>query len=126
MERGTVFLEKNYASSLLILSFLAQKQPNLAKNWLFWSFSLKSNIIWGWTSKFIKVKMKSNEAVAELDFNFTEGKVHEKSKTKLKSVSFMYVCVAENAKLLDFFTFFLHLPQRQFSFINLCLSSKMY
>ena len=70
--------------------------------------------------------MKSNEAVAELDFNFTEGKVHEKSKTKLKSVSFMYVCVAENAKLLDFFTFFLHLPQRQFSFINLCLSSKMY
>ena len=50
--------------------------------------------------------MKSNEAVAELDFNFTEGKVHEKSKTKLKSVSFMYVCVAENGEVLFFFSFF--------------------
>ena len=29
----------------------------------------------------------------------------------------MYVCVAENAELLIFFTFFLHLPHRQFSFI---------
>ena len=28
----------------------------------------------------------------------------------------MYVCVAENAELLIFFTFFLHLPHRQFSF----------
>ena len=26
--------------------------------------------------------MKSNEAVAELDFNFTEGKVHEKKENK--------------------------------------------
>ena len=33
-----------------------------------------------------------------------EGKVHEKkSKKKLTSVSFMYVCVAENAELLVFF-----------------------
>ena len=38
----------------------------------------------------------------------------------------MYVCVAENAELLGFFYFFLHLPHRQFSFIDLCLSSKMY
>ena len=45
---------------------------------------------------------------------------------KLTSVSFMYVCVAENAELLVFFYFFLHLPHRQFSFIDLCLSSKMY
>ena len=37
-----------------------------------------------------------------------------KSKKKLTSVSFMYVCVAENAKLLVFFTFFiLHLPLSQ-------------
>ena len=28
----------------------------------------------------------------------------------------MYVCVAENAELLVFFTFFLHLLHRQFSF----------
>ena len=28
----------------------------------------------------------------------------------------MYVCVAENADLLVFFYFFLHLPHRQFSF----------
>ena len=28
----------------------------------------------------------------------------------------MYVCVAENAELLVFFYFFLHLPHRQFSF----------
>ena len=32
------------------------------------------------------------------------------------SVSFMYVCVAENAELFVFFTFFLHLPYRQYSF----------
>ena len=38
----------------------------------------------------------------------------------------MYVCVAENAELLGFFYFFLHLSHRQFSFIDLCLSSKMY
>ena len=38
----------------------------------------------------------------------------------------MYVCVAENVELLVFFYFFLHLPHRQFSFIDLCLSSKMY
>ena len=56
-----------------------------------------------------------------------KGKVHrKKSKKKLTSVSSMYVCVAENAELLFFFTFFLHLPHRQFSFIDLCLSSKMY
>ena len=52
--------------------------------------------------------------------------IEKKSKKKLTSVSFMYVCVAENVKLLVFFTFFLHLPHRQFSFIDLCLSSKMY
>ena len=34
------------------------------------------------------------------------GKVHKKSKKKLTSVSFMYVCVAENAELLVFFYFF--------------------
>ena len=34
-------------------------------------------------------------------------KVHKKkSKKKLTSVSFMYVCVAENAELLFFLTFF--------------------
>ena len=56
-----------------------------------------------------------------------KGKAHEKkSKKKLTSVSFMYVCVAENVELLVFFHFFLHLPHRQFSFIDLCLSSKMY
>ena len=38
----------------------------------------------------------------------------------------MYVCVAENIELLVFFYFFLRLPHRQFSFIDLCLSSKMY
>ena len=33
----------------------------------------------------------------------TKGKVHEKkSKKKLTSVSFMYVCVAENVELLVF------------------------
>ena len=53
--------------------------------------------------------------------------MHEKKQEKkLTSVSFMYVCVAENAELLVFFYFFLHLPHRQFSFIELCLSSKMY
>ena len=36
-----------------------------------------------------------------------KGKVHEKkSKKKLTSVSFMYVCVAENAELLVFFLLF--------------------
>ena len=36
-----------------------------------------------------------------------KGKVHrKKSKKKLTSVSFMYVCVAENADLLVFFYFF--------------------
>ena len=41
----------------------------------------------------------------------TKGKMQrKKSKKKLTSVSFMYVCVAENADLLVFFTFFLHLP----------------
>ena len=38
----------------------------------------------------------------------------------------MYVCVAGNVELLVFVYFFLHLPHRQFSFIDLCLSSKMY
>ena len=45
--------------------------------------------------------------------NHPKGKVHEK-KVKKTSVSFMYVSVAENAEL--FFTFFLHLPHKQFSF----------
>ena len=44
------------------------------------------------------------------------GRCMKKSKKKLTSVSFMYVCVAENAELLVFFYFFLHLPHRQFSF----------
>ena len=48
---------------------------------------------------------------------FPKGKVqNKKSKKKLTSVSFMYVCVAENAELLVFFYFFLHLFHRQFSF----------
>ena len=34
------------------------------------------------------------------------GRCKKKSKNKLTSVSFMYVCVAENAELLVFFTFF--------------------
>ena len=50
----------------------------------------------------------------------------KKKEKKLTSVSFMYVCVAENVELLVFFLLFLHLPHRQFSFIDLCLSSKMY
>ena len=41
----------------------------------------------------------------------SKGKVHEKkSKKKLTSVSFIYVCVGENVELLVFFPFFLHLP----------------
>ena len=40
-----------------------------------------------------------------------KGKVHrKKSKKKLTSVSFMYVCVAENVELLVFFTFFCTFP----------------
>ena len=40
-----------------------------------------------------------------------KGKVHRKKvKKKLTSVSFMYVCVAENVELLVFFTFFCTLP----------------
>ena len=35
-----------------------------------------------------------------------KGKVHKKSKKKLTSVSFMYVCVAENVELLVFFLLF--------------------
>ena len=35
-----------------------------------------------------------------------KGKVHKKKKKKLTSVSFMYVCVAENAELLVFLSFF--------------------
>ena len=43
----------------------------------------------------------------ELCFVVLKGKVHEKKvKKKLTSVSFMYVCVAENAELLVFFYFF--------------------
>ena len=40
-----------------------------------------------------------------------KGKVHrKKSKKKLTSVSFMYVCVAEYVELLVFFTFFAPSP----------------
>ena len=40
-----------------------------------------------------------------------KGKVHEKEEEKkLTSVSFMYVCVADNAELLFFFTFFAPSP----------------
>ena len=36
-----------------------------------------------------------------------KGKVHrKKSKKKLTSVSFMYVCVAKNGEMLVFFSFF--------------------
>ena len=49
-------------------------------------------------------------------FALGEGSRNKKVKKKLTSVSFMYVCVAENAELLVFFYFFLHLPHRQFSF----------
>ena len=53
----------------------------------------------------------------ELSASESKRKVHrKKSKKKVTSVSFMYVCVAENAELLVFFYFFLHLPHRQFSF----------
>ena len=38
------------------------------------------------------------------------GKVQKKSKKKLTSVSFMYVCVAENAELLVFLLFFAPSP----------------
>jgi len=44
-----------------------------------------------------------------------EGARNKKVK-QLTSVRFMYVCVTENAELLVFFYFFLHLPNRQFSF----------
>ena len=40
----------------------------------------------------------------------------KKEEKKVTSVSFMHVCVAENAELLGFFYFFLHFPHRQFSF----------
>ena len=43
------------------------------------------------------------------------GKGRTKKREKLTSVSFMYVCVAENAELLVFFYFFLHIPHRQFT-----------
>ena len=49
----------------------------------------------------------------EVKLCFGEGA--KKSKKKLTSVSFMYVCVAENAELLVFFYFFLHIPHRQFT-----------
>ena len=62
----------------------------------------------------------------EKEETIRERCIENKVKKKLTSVSFMYVCVAENVELLFFFTFFLHLPHRQFSFIDLCLSSKMY
>ena len=39
-----------------------------------------------------------------------KGKVHKKSKKKLTSVSFMYVCVAENVELLVFLLFFAPSP----------------
>ena len=35
-----------------------------------------------------------------------KGKVQKKRKTKLTSVSFMYVCVAGNGEMLVFFPFF--------------------
>ena len=44
-----------------------------------------------------------------LHFNCTtaKGKVQKKNlKKKLTSVSFMYVCVAENGEMLVFFSFF--------------------
>ena len=41
----------------------------------------------------------------------SKGKVHgKKSKKELTSVSFMYVCVAENAELLVFFLLFFYAP----------------
>ena len=45
--------------------------------------------------------------VCEFSRYSSKGKVHrKKSKKKLTSVSFMYVCVAENAELLIFFLLF--------------------
>ena len=37
---------------------------------------------------------------------FSKGKVQKKGEKKLTSVSFMYVCVAENGEMLGFFSFF--------------------
>ena len=48
----------------------------------------------------------------------TKGKVHEKkSKKKLTSVSFMYVCVAENAEVLVFLAI-LHFSGTEGNFID--------
>ena len=38
--------------------------------------------------------------------SFAQEKVQKKEKKKLTSVSFMYVCVAENGEMLVFFSFF--------------------
>ena len=67
---------------------------------VFFSATLSTIIKPGWQRK----------KTGDNDDNDDKGKVHEKkSKKNLTSVSFMYVCVAENAELLVFFTFFLHL-----------------
>ena len=51
--------------------------------------------------------------------------VHLGKKVKVL-FSRVYVWVTAKLTLVNFFYFFLHLPHRQFSFIDLCLSSKMY
>ena len=48
--------------------------------------------------------------------------MHEKSKKKLTSVSFMYVCVAENAELLVFFLLFF--PKRTWKILKNVQSAK--
>ena len=47
--------------------------------------------------------MKMFTKNADSDGQRTKGKVHKKSKKKLTSVSFMYVCVAGNGEMLVFF-----------------------
>ena len=54
--------------------------------------------------------MKMFTKNADSDGQRTKGKVLKKSKKKLTSVSFMYVCVAENAELLVFLLFFAPSP----------------
>ena len=54
-----------------------------------------------------QLAFESMKRFIEEEKKLNKGKVHrKKSKKKLTSVSFMYVCVAENADLLVFFYFF--------------------
>ena len=54
---------------------------------------------------------KTQRNAESRNHDFLRGRcTKQKSKKKLTSVSFMYVCVAENAELLVFFTFFCTFP----------------